>query len=223
MSTRPPYVQQQMTKEYGNQTLLVVFAYVSHFCYHCRFVSLILVALPTCWKMAMGGKMYRAILGGGGNVLCAPSTTSFGASESGIGLVCASFLWWKWQTGHGQIGGGGPKPFLGRALRYVFPLSAQFGNTRSDAVKRWFATSKGVCKGAFCDIVPVSHVSLTNTKRRAPRNESGKLASGYFRNGNFEFQVSQRYAHFSEDWQVACFCQRGPVFFFPFSSLVVVF
>ena len=34
---------------------------------------------------------------------------------------------------------------------------------------------------------------------------------------------AKRDSHFSEDLQVACFCQRGPAFFLPFSSLVAAF
>ena len=41
----------------------------------------------------------------------------------------------------------------------------------------------------------------------------------YLGNGNFELE-RERGAHFSEDWQVACFCQRCPTFFIPFSSSV---
>ena len=61
----------------------------------------------------------------------------------------------------------------------------------------------------------------------------GRFANGYFRNGYFEFQCEERDrererererdAHFSEDWQVACFCQRGSTFFLPFFSLVAAF
>ena len=34
---------------------------------------------------------------------------------------------------------------------------------------------------------------------------------------------AKRDTRFSEDWQVAGFCQGGPAFFLPFSSLVAAF
>ena len=67
-----------------------------------------------------GGKTYRAIFGGGGTYhRVPPPKPVLEASESGICLVCACFLWGKWQgvnkRGRGETyhRWGGPKPFLG--------------------------------------------------------------------------------------------------------------
>ena len=48
---------------------------------------------------------------------------------------------------------------------------------------------------------------------------SGRFANGYFGNGHFEFQCEERRT-FSEDWQVACFCQRSPALLDYYSNIL---
>ena len=64
------------------------------------------------------------LAGGGGKLESAPPKTVLEASESGTGLVCAHFLWGKWQ-GMDKRGGGKRKAVFGEGFYGMFapPLS----------------------------------------------------------------------------------------------------